>query len=77
MPVGVGEIGLQGLDPLGHATLDQVPFEGVEDARHEVERPRPLLAREGIGDPSVGERPGHLVGPEPQFGRVHRLQGSQ
>ncbi len=75
--VGVGEVGLQGTHPLAHPALYEIPFEGVENAGHEVQRPGPLLAREGVCHAPVGESPGHLVGPEPQFTRFDRLKGRQ
>ena len=47
---------------------------GADDPRDEVERERPLLPRVVVGNPSVGEHPGELIGAVPQLTRVHRLQ---
>lgn len=77
VPVGIGEVGLQGAHALGHPALDEIPFQGVEDPGHEIQRPGPFLAREGVGHPTVGERPGHLVRPETQLTRLDRLQSRQ
>lgn len=76
-PVRVREVRLQRPYALGHSALDQIPLQGVQDARHQIQRPGSLLAREGVRHTAVRERAGHLVGPEPQFGRIDGLQGRQ
>ena len=73
-PVHVGEEGLQGQHPLAHPQRDVVPLDRVDDPRDQVQRERALLARVVKGHAPVGEAPGHLVGPVPQFARVQRLQ---
>ena len=55
-PVHVGEERLERQHPLAHARLDHRPLVGVDDAGHEVERERPLLARERERDALVVER---------------------
>ncbi len=72
--VHVGEERLERADPLPDAAGDQVPLDGVDDPRDQVEREGPFLALVVEGDPAVGEHPCQLVGTEPQLTRVHRLQ---
>ena len=57
----VGQVGQQHLqrgDPLLHAALDQRPFGGGDQPRHQVEREGALLAVETEGDPLVAEGAG-------------------
>ena len=54
--VDVGEEPLEREHPLADARLDHRPLLGVDDARHEVERERPLLAGERERDALVVER---------------------
>ncbi len=71
--VHVGEEGLQGADTLGHARVDDLPVLRADDARHDVQRERPLLAgvveRDALREVGAGQRlrprvqvlVGHLV----------------
>jgi hypothetical protein len=76
-PVHVGQERLQRQHPLPDAPGDQVPFGRVDHPRDQVQRERPLLAREVVGDPAVGEHPRQLVGPVAQLGGVQWLQRGQ
>ena len=54
-PVDVGEEGLERPHPLAYAGLDRLPLGRAEDPRDEVERERPLLARERERDALVAK----------------------
>ena len=54
-PVDVGEERLEGLDPLHDAGLDDLPLRPVDDPGDQVERERPLLARQRERDALVAE----------------------
>ena len=74
-PVDVGEERLEGPHPLRHARLDGRPLVRGEDAGHQVEGERPLLARQGEGDALVAER--HVAGGAAggEVGRREGLEG--
>ncbi|SLC63511.1 Uncharacterised protein [Mycobacteroides abscessus subsp. massiliense] len=68
--VDVGQIHLQGPDPLGDAPLQPGPFRGGDDARHQVQRKRTFLTRQREGDALIDERPAQGVGTRCQVGGV-------
>jgi hypothetical protein len=51
--VYIGQESLEGAYALGYAPLDNRPFVSRDDPGDQVERERPLLARQGEGDPLV------------------------
>ena len=73
-PVGVGEEGLERQHPLPDARLDVVPVLGLDQAGHDVERERPLLARDAERDAllEIGRR--QRVGPQPDLVGAHLLE---
>lgn len=73
-PVDVRQERLERLDPLPDPVGYEIPLDGVDDPRYEVERERPFLPGVVVGDPAVGEHPGELVRAVPQLTGIHRLQ---
>ena len=76
--VDVVEQSLQGLDPLLHAAVDDVPLRRRDDAGHDVEGERPLLTgvveRDALVEVAAGQGVGallELVGGHGADGLVH------
>ena len=74
IPVDVVEVALEGIDALGDAPLQPVPFGGRDHPRHQVQRERPLLTGQRKRDALVDERPGQRLGAGLEIRRVRRRE---
>src|SRR5271170_8251754 len=72
--VDVVEVGLEGLDALGDATLQPRPLGGRDDSRDLVQRKRPLLTGQRERDALVDKGPAQRLGAVVEVGGILRRQ---